>query len=116
MRSEMVYHRTKPPIDFTGSHPAGKHPLRRRAVPVVRTTCGARHGASIDGEGGGKRFVEALAQSKSRGVDQAGLDRRSRRELFMAFPSRALSLEEVDGRNLPTKLRDGIARLFSPDL
>jgi cardiolipin synthase A/B len=30
--------------------------------------------------------------------------------------ARALSLEEVDGRNLPTKLRDGIARLFTPYL
>jgi cardiolipin synthase len=30
--------------------------------------------------------------------------------------ARELSLEEVDGRNLPIKLRDGIARLFTPYL
>jgi cardiolipin synthase len=30
--------------------------------------------------------------------------------------SRSLSLADVDGRNLPTKLRDGVARLFTPYL
>jgi cardiolipin synthase len=30
--------------------------------------------------------------------------------------SRLLSLEEVDSRPLPIKLRDGIARLFAPYL
>jgi cardiolipin synthase len=30
--------------------------------------------------------------------------------------ARRITLEEVDGRSLPIKLRDGIARLFSPYL
>ncbi len=30
--------------------------------------------------------------------------------------SRALKLEDVDGRSLPIKLRDGVAGLFSPYL
>ena len=30
--------------------------------------------------------------------------------------SRPLSLADVDGRGLPRKLRDGVARLFSPYL
>jgi cardiolipin synthase len=30
--------------------------------------------------------------------------------------ARAITLKDVDGRSLPIKLRDGIARLFSPYL
>jgi cardiolipin synthase A/B len=30
--------------------------------------------------------------------------------------ARQVTLEDVDGRSIPVKLRDGIARLFSPYL
>jgi cardiolipin synthase len=52
--------------------------------------------------------VECYSQTFCRELTGMASERRS--------GSRSLSLEDVDGRNLPTKLRDGIARLFTPYL
>ncbi len=65
---------------------------------------------------------ECLSASRSGAViDLECYDRELAQSLTAAVRakmarSRPVSLEDMDGRSLPVKLRDGVARLFSPYL
>ena len=60
---------------------------------------------------------KALTEERDHAVHHRGLAERLDDMIAERIAvSRPVTLEEVDGRRLPARLRDGVARLFSPYL
>ena len=73
-------------------------------------------GRSSDRPIGTRVVCDLTSSSMSSAIAANSADRLLQTAKERILDARALSLEDVDGRPLAIKLRDGIARLFTPYL
>jgi hypothetical protein len=112
MRGEMAHHR--PTIERTASETRLREiVLQSSVLPACQAGCGTTTGGrQRDRANGDARSLRVQCRVLWRRILPAALADSEERILG----ARAVSLEDIDGRPLVTKVRDGIIRLFTPYL